>query len=289
LARLSIMESSSFRADGLQIRLRAKAALYSFPALASIFLISILFAACNAHSNQVGMPTGPGRDSEAAKSVTAAQILLFNGTGSSPNDVAAIEAILKSQSLPYATANSAQLNAMTEVQIHAYRLLIVPGGNFVDIGNGLTSDTAANIRTAVQHGLNYLGICGGAFVAGDSPYNGLNLTSGVRFGFYSAESKGIRKTAVSVTDASGASLDQYWEDGPQLTGWGAVVAKYPDGTPAVVEGAVADGWVILAGVHPEAPENWRRGLTFHTPASADNEYAGMLIHAALNGESLPHY
>jgi glutamine amidotransferase-like uncharacterized protein len=33
----------------------------------------------------------------------------------------------------------------------------------------------------VQNGLNYLGVCAGAFFAGNSPTNGLNLTSGVKF------------------------------------------------------------------------------------------------------------
>jgi hypothetical protein len=69
-------------------------------------------------------------------------------------------------------------------------------------------------------------------LAGNSGYyNGLNLTSGVRFGFYSAEERGIRKAAVAIAVAGGPTLDQYWEDGPQFTGWGAVVGKYPDGTP----------------------------------------------------------
>jgi hypothetical protein len=103
-------------------------------------------------------------------------------------------------------------------------------------GNGLAPSTTANVRNAIQNGLNYLGICAGAFFAGNSPYNGLNLTSGLRFGFYAAEARGIRKAAVAVTTATGQTLDQYWEDGPQLTGWGDVVGKYPDGTPAVVEG-----------------------------------------------------
>ncbi len=60
----------------------------------------------------------------------------------------------------------------------------------------------------------------------------------MQFGFYDAVRR-VHKTAVAVTVAGGPTLDQYWEDGPQLTGWGAVVAKYPDGTPAVVEGASA--------------------------------------------------
>jgi glutamine amidotransferase-like uncharacterized protein len=178
---------------------------------------------------------------------------------------------------------------MGESQIRGYRLLIVPGGNFIDIGNSLTSSTTANIRNAVQNGLNYLGICAGGFFAGNSGYNGLNLTSGVRFGFYAAESRGIRKAAVAIFAAGAPALDQYWEDGPQFTGWGAVVGKYPDGTPALVEGTFGSGWVILTGVHPEAPASWRRGMTFTTPASVDNAYAGTLIHAALNRSSLAHY
>jgi hypothetical protein len=94
---------------------------------------------------------------------------------------------------------------------------------------------------------------------------------------------------VAITAVDTPLLEQYWEDGPQFTGWGSVVAKYPDGTAAIVEGTSGKGWVILTGVHPEAPENWRRGLTFTTPASVDNAYAGKLVDAALHGTLLPHY
>ena len=89
----------------------------------------------------------------------------------------AVETILNSNHLSYSTANSSQLNETAESQIRGYRLLIVPGGNFIDIGNSLTSSTIANIRDAVQNGLNYLEICAGGFFAGNSGYNGLNLTS----------------------------------------------------------------------------------------------------------------
>jgi glutamine amidotransferase-like uncharacterized protein len=69
---------------------------------------------------------------------------------------------------------------MSESDLRPYRLLIVPGGNLINIGKSLTSDTTAKIRDSVQRGLNYLGICAGASIADDSPYNGLNLTSGVK-------------------------------------------------------------------------------------------------------------
>lgn len=241
-------------------------------AIASLVLISTSFTACGV------------RDDNGA----IAPILLFNGTGTSPGDVAAVEAVLNSNRLNYSTVNSSQLNRMGESQIRGHRLLIVPGGNFIKIGKGLTSSTTANIRSAVQNGLNYLGICAGGFFAGNSGYNGLNLTSGVRFGFYAAENQGIRKAAVAIAVPGASTLEQYWEDGPQFTGWGAIAGKYPDGTPAIVEGTFGAGWVVLSGVHPEAPASWRRGMTFATPVSADNAYAGTLIRAALNRESLPH-
>jgi glutamine amidotransferase-like uncharacterized protein len=223
------------------------------------------------------------------KPAEIAPILLFTGTGTSPGDVAALENILRKGHLDYSTVNSRQLNGMSESRIREHRLLIVPGGNFERIGNSLTSGATANIHNAVQNGLNYLGICAGAFFAGNSPYNGLDLTSGSRFGFYAAEARDIRKAAVAIMDAEGQTLDQYWEDGPQLTGWGAVVGKYPDGTPAIVEGTFGNGWVILTGVHSEAPASWRRGMEFRTPANIDNAYAATLIRAALNRELLPHY
>jgi hypothetical protein len=219
----------------------------------------------------------------------AAPILLFDGTGTSPGDVAAVKAVLERRRLDYSTVGSWGLNRASESDMRKHRLLIVPGGDFVKIGNGLTADATTNIRNAVRGGLNYFGICAGAFFAGDSPYNGLNLTSGVRFGFYAAESQGIHKTAVAIATPGAPPLDQYWEDGPQLTGWGTVAGTYPDRTAAIVQGAFGSGWVVLSGVHPEAPAAWRRGMIFKTPAGPDNAYAGTLIDAALSGAALPHY
>lgn len=216
-------------------------------------------------------------------------VLLYSGAGTSPNDVAAVEAILKLAALEYAKADAGQLNSMSASRLRAYRLIIVPGGDFIAMANALSPATTTTIHDAVQSGVRYLGICGGAFLAADARYNSLRLTPGVRFGFYSAERRGVRK-AVVLLDVAGASpIEHYWEDGPALSGWGDVVARYPDGAPAVVEGSFGKGWVVLAGVHPEAPESWRRGLSFSGPASVANAYAKTLIDAALNGTALPHY
>jgi hypothetical protein len=68
------------------------------------------------------------------KSDGTAEILLFNGTGFSPNDVRAFETILKDQHVNYSKVNSSQLNWMSEAQMRQHRLRIVPGGNFINIG-----------------------------------------------------------------------------------------------------------------------------------------------------------
>jgi glutamine amidotransferase-like uncharacterized protein len=219
----------------------------------------------------------------------AASILLFNGKGTSAGDVAAVEQVLRHAHFDYTTANSRQLGAMTTPELQRYRLLIVPGGNFEQIGKSLTPAAVSNLRTAVHDGVNYLGICAGAFFAGSSPYNGLNLTSGVSFRFYAAEARGIRKAAVRITTAGASPVERYWEDGPQLSGWGEVVAKYDDGTPAVTQGKFGSGWIVLLGIHPEAPDNWRTGLPFTTSGAEARTYAATLTSAALNATPLRHY
>ena len=89
-------------------------------------------------TSATGTNASKAAGSTPRRSGDAAEILLFSGTGSSPNDVKAFEAILKDQHVNYTKVSSSQLNGMSEMQMRGYRLLIVPGGNFIDIGNGLT-------------------------------------------------------------------------------------------------------------------------------------------------------
>ncbi len=217
-------------------------------------------------------------------------VLLFNGTGTIANDVAAVETILSSKGLRYSTVNSAQLDSMSEATLLTFKLFLVPGGNSVTIGDNLSRTATTNVHNAIVNGgLHYLGICAGGFFGGYSIYNGLNLTNGVWFNVYADAGKGTGTEAVMIYTPSSGAMDQYWQDGPQFSHWGSIVAKYPDGTPAIVEGKSGNGWVILSGVHPEAPASWRYGMTFSTSATVDNNYAGTLVEAALNGTWLPHY
>ena len=216
-------------------------------------------------------------------------VLIFNGTGTSTNDVTAVENVVKAKGLAYHTANSSQLDAMSQSQLMAYKLFIVPGGNSITIGNNLSSKATSTVRYAVSQGLNYLGICAGGFFGGYSKYNGVDLTSGVWFNLYADYYKGIHKEAVAISFPGGTKLDIYWENGPQLTGWGQIIGKYPNGTPALTEGYWGKGFVILSGVHPEAPAGWRSGMNFFTPLDVDLAFAGTLVTSALNRTTLAHF
>lgn len=271
------------------LNVRPSHKLHVFFPLVLISGLALAFTACGAPGSTLGSPAAKST-AVPLNSPTTPSILLFVGKGTSSSDVSAVEAILSDNKLSYTTANTSQLNGMSELTLKTYKLLIVPGGNSITIGNNLKSATTTNIHNAViNDGLHYLGICAGGFFGGYSIYNGLNLTNGVWFNFYADYNKGINKEAVEISSPKANPLDQYWQDGPQFTGWGNIVGKYPDGTPAIVEGTSGKGWVMLSGVHPEAPASWRYGMTFTTSVATDNAYAGTLINAALNGTSLTHY
>jgi glutamine amidotransferase-like uncharacterized protein len=257
----------------------------------ALFTMLMIEAGCAGVSNFSKSNQQPKTPQSVADVVMSTRpVILFNGTGTSSTDVSAVETILNDLGLAYATANSAQLNAMTQAQLNSYKLLIVPGGNSITIGENLRATTTANIHNAViKGGLHYLGICAGGFFGGYSIYNGLNLTSGRWFNFYEAYYHGIYKESLNISFPSGGKLDVYWQDGPQFTGWGSIVARFPDGTPAVVEGKSGAGWVILAGVHAEAPATWRYGMTFTSSVASNTAYAKTLVSAALHGTYLPHY
>ncbi len=216
-------------------------------------------------------------------------VLLFHGSGSSPNAVKALATIIEECGMDFEAVDSRTLNEMTEEDLGRFQLIVFPGGNYVEMGESLSRDTTQRLRKAIRGGVNYLGICAGGLLAGSAEGNSLNLTAGVRFDFYGVVNQGVHRSVVPIAFPDATELEQYWEDGPEFSGWGRVVAKYIDGTPAIVEEDFGDGFVILCGFHPEAPESWRKGMKFRTPVHDTHQFAKRLIDAAFQGKRLPHY
>src|ERR1700712_4182527 len=75
-----------------------------------------------------------------------APVLLFNGTGTSPNDVEAIKDILSSNHTDFVLVNSDWLNGLDTSLLRRYKLLIVPGGDFIAMGKSLTKRTVNNVQ-----------------------------------------------------------------------------------------------------------------------------------------------
>jgi hypothetical protein len=159
----------------------------------------------------VGLLAGCDRGARPLRPPNVTPILLFNGRGASVEDVAAFERILDNQHLAYSTVTSRQLADMNESALGAYRLLIVPGGNFETIGRHLTSNTLATVHGAVQGGLGYLGVCAGAILAGHNRYydRSFDLASGAEFDFYADTKRGVHKAAVAISGPGTATHEEY--------------------------------------------------------------------------------
>ena len=217
------------------------------------------------------------------QSIARSGILLFNGTGTS-SDVGALESVITNNlGLDYDTVNSAGLDGMSVTQLAAYKLLIIPGGDSITIGNNLKATTLAHIKTAVRtNGLHYLGVCAGAFLAsyaGGTTYNDINLLNGIWFDMYPETAE---PAAELLSRPQGqTSIDVYWEDGPSMAtqggSWGTIVAKYPNyGQPAaIIQGFAGNGWTLLQGIHPEAPRVQPRHVA--RPACLEREITARAV------------
>ncbi len=217
-----------------------------------------------------------------------ATALLYNGTGASPTDVVAIQNILSSMGISYHLVTHAQLNLMPLNVLQTYKMIVWPGGNSIVMGNALTKATTTKVKKAVaEKGVSYIGFCAGAFMAESSTYYNVFNLAGVWFDFYRQSVTDIVQTYF----ADGTRRDLVYWDGPHLKGFGKVIAKYPNGLPAMAANKVGKGFVVLTGVHPEAPEDWRWG--FVSPdtdgVTADINYTKTLIQSALTKVMLPTF
>jgi hypothetical protein len=80
-----------------------------------------------------------------------------------------------------------------------------------------------------------------------------------------------------------------WWDGPATPAWsGGVIARYPDGKPAISQTRTGLGFVIVSGPHPEAPASWQWD-SGTDPDGVDHDIAAKLIRAAMNKTPLPAY
>src|ERR1700732_1223069 len=136
----------------MRLTFSSAAAVRCIILIAVAIVVPITFIGCGSSAFPNPAASKAPTASMLAQTPSVPPILLFNGTGTLSADVSAWEAILKKLKLSYATANSSEMNSMTETKLKPYKLLIVPGGNSNTIGNNLSATATANIHNAVQDG-----------------------------------------------------------------------------------------------------------------------------------------
>ena len=177
-------------------------------------------------------------------------------------------------------AGPAEKEKVTAALLGKAVLYVQPGGD-TSVGKadkllGPVAKTA--IVSYVRSGGKYLGICQGAYLAGQNP--GMGMLSPADTGQYivskGATTKSEADTLVPLM-YRGRKVSAYFQDGPYITGHTknmVVVARYTNGLSAAVVKSFGLGKVGVVGTHPEAPVSWYREAGLSTSARAGNQELG---------------
>jgi hypothetical protein len=262
-----------------------------------LFLSISSFWGCNAPSGQnleissiaSPDPLAPPLGQSARTYSKAA--LIYTGAGVSVSDWQNTELIVRDMGLSYDLADTVTMNSMTLADLSNYGVIIVPGGLGGTIAGSLSTATRLNIRRAVRdQGVGYVGFCAGAWVA-VGPEADTNSVAGYGFAvaegsvlpyWYPNGNSSLIAAMVDVTFTNGSTRSVVWWGGPATPEWaGGVVARYDDGAPAISQTRSGQGFVVISGPHPEAPQSWRSTAGYDADG-LDYDIAEAMILAALN-------
>jgi glutamine amidotransferase-like uncharacterized protein len=273
--------------------------------LCAIASLILLASACD-NTAQVATNGTPGEGTQATMEHVADTVqrnystdaMLFVGDGTWASEVSSIENILQSHGATFQEVDTAQLNAMSATDLAQFGLLIFPGGEGGTEAGNLTTQAHANLRAAVQQeGVSYLGFCAGSFIAaapapapGRDVSYGLGVVNGPVLDYYYLENQGTDIAMTEETFANGTQADILWYGGPVTPNVpGGVIAKYPDGNPAISEMWSGKGFVVLSAVHPTATPAILDALGMSSTDGTHEDIAWNLMNAALHQQPLPAF
>ena len=196
----------------------------------------------------------------------AARVAVFADAGTNHLLNRNIVSLLESEGIPCLVIDRSRIAREQLADIEAY---IVPGG-YSTFQNTATGDRGlVAIREFVESGGRYLGICAGAYMASRDvfweeehfPYP-LSLFDGTAEGALDAVAAWPNESGVSLTltDAgkrrglkADAEGEFYYKGGPRFYGGtnSTVLARYQDGSAAIITRPYGNGEVVLNGIHYE--------------------------------------
>ena len=148
-------------------------------------------------------------------------------------------------------------------------IFVMPGGADLPYGKKLNGAGNKNIRAYVEEGGTYLGICAGAYYGCSAIeyHKGredeicgkreLNLVNAVAYGSIPFDNvyynETLHSASVQAIQTEDGKMSAFYNGGCafRIRDEDAVLARYKDGTPAIVGQMVGSGCAILCGVHLE--------------------------------------
>lgn len=256
----------------------------------------LLFTACGLPSGGSGVAR-PQRPPSSFRG-SSNPVLILQGASIWPAEVDSLADILIEHKVSYREIDPSELEQMPLGDLDAYSLLIIPGGDAPTITASMSATTHAKLRTAVQErGLNYLGFCAGAWLAvAPAPEPGQDTSYGIGLVDLPLEEQTIfykQQKHFTITQAvfpDGSRRDMLWYGGPITPDVpGAVVARYPDGKPAISQLHSGNGFVIVSGLHPTANQPILDALGLSDPSAIAPDFAWKLLDSAMRQSPLPAY
>lgn len=255
----------------------------------NIIFLAIFLSACGLKSpppsTKLAPDNNPGED--------RTEVLIYSGEGSWGDEVDSLAEILYSHHITYMEWDEDDLNHATDEDISKFSLILFPGGDSDLVTKYLKLETRDRIRKAVREdGVNYLGFCAGAWavVSPEKDAYGFRLLEGPYLKRTPYYKKGLEFSIAKAEFPDGSHRDLLWFGGPVTPDIpGGVIAKYPDGSPAISEMFAGKGFVIISGLHPAVNKLILNKIELYNKEAIDPKYAWKLLNAALNAKPLPAF
>jgi glutamine amidotransferase-like uncharacterized protein len=227
------------------------------------FILLMSFCSCQSEKDMSRSETGT--------------VALYSDRGVWPQSVTAAERMFQWMGYDVARVDA---EAVKDGALKSFRLLCVPGGNMYNYAQDLTATGVEKIKDFVRQGGGYVGICGGAYFAGERVFWQGSQLPMLSLGLFPGEARGAYDEIVPYPDSTMCLIiiastshpiiqsepDSLWilyfwgpallpDDQAEVTVLGIYDAIEQ---PALLATEYGHGRVFLIGTHPEIEEDSAR-------------------------------
>jgi hypothetical protein len=254
----------------------------------AIMLVLAAVCACSAASARPPGRTSPGR---AGAGLAARPVaLVYRGPASCAGCSEAVAALIRRSPRHFSVsyAGPGEKLKVTAASLRGAALYAQPGGDG-SVQHGMTAlgpAAAAAIRSYVAAGGHYLGICMGAYLAGEDPGIGL-LAPGDTGGYDQTRGASVTTAAQAVIPVIwGTTVSyQYAQDPPYIIPSGVrgekVLARFTNHHVDALVRPYHRGAVGVVGTHPEADRTWFTPAMWRAAKDGFSYPEGLRLIAAL--------